>query len=199
MIDGAMIAPAAAHLTMVGEPETALAVEDDVVRPLQPLALETVEERRHRPAGEVDPLDRAAGGVVRGMTGKEQRPRPGPLEPAIVADIGSTIGADRHPIGPAAQFGHDRQASVRGDAGQRAARNLYKQHRPVGHRHRPFGKVQAGGDDLGRAEVAHSGFDRGALRKSAASKPSGAATSTIGSSRASNSMRSARVMTACMS
>ena len=82
-----MIAAAAAHLTMVGKPEAALAVEDDVVRPLQALTVEAVVERRHRPAGEVDPLDRTAGGVVRGMTGKKQRPRPGPLEPAIVADL----------------------------------------------------------------------------------------------------------------
>src|SRR3546814_4316683 len=78
-------------------------------------------------------------------------------------------------------------------------RDLDEQHRPVGHRHRPFGKAEARRDDLGRAEAAHSDFGRGALRKSAALKPSGAAISTIGSSRASYSMRSARVITACMS
>src|SRR5690606_7562246 len=112
---------------------------------------------------------------------------------------GGAIGTDRQAVGAAAQFSDDSNAAIRGNAGQRAAFNFDEQNRSVGHRDRAFGKPKAGRNGLGRAVVAHADLGRGALRKSAASKPSGAAISTIGSSRASNSIRSARVMTACMS
>src|SRR3546814_4954311 len=190
-----MVAAGAAHLSMIGEPEAAVGVEDDVIRTVEALALEAVVKRGHRAGRQVDALDRTARFGVGGMAGEEQAPHLDPFDPAIVADIGGAIGSDREPVRSAAEFGDDRQAAVGRDPRQRPARDFDEQYRSVGHRHRPFGKAQAGRDDLRCAVAAHPPLTYpwagpGALRKSAASKPSGAATSTIGSSRASNSMRS---------
>src|SRR3546814_1779678 len=68
-----MIAATGAHLAVIGEPEAAVAIEDDVVRALERFALEPVVERDHRAGGEVDALDRAAGRLVGGMAREEQR------------------------------------------------------------------------------------------------------------------------------
>src|SRR5690606_42142093 len=99
----------------------------------------------------------------------------------------------------AAELDEDCESAISRHSGQRAARDLDEQNGSVSHRHADFGNAKAARNNLGLAKAAHSDCDRGGLRKSAALKPSGAAISTIGSSRASYSMRSARVITACMS
>src|SRR3546814_21007477 len=59
-----------AHLPVIGEPEAAVGVEDDVVGTFQPFTLETVVERRYRARGQVDALDRTARFGVGGMAGE---------------------------------------------------------------------------------------------------------------------------------
>src|SRR3546814_16255384 len=84
-----MVAAGIAHLPVIGEPEAAVGVEDDIVGTFQPFTLETVVERRYRARGQVDALDRTARFGVGGMAGEEQAARLDPFEPAIVADIRS--------------------------------------------------------------------------------------------------------------
>src|SRR3546814_9433854 len=88
-------------LAVIGEPEAAVAIEDDVVRALERFALDPVVERYHRAGGEVDALDRAAGRLVGGMAREEQRAGLDPLETAVVAHIGGSVRADRKQIGSA--------------------------------------------------------------------------------------------------
>src|SRR3546814_3210508 len=107
---------------VIGEPEAAVAIEDDVVRALERFALEPVVERDHRAGGEVDALDRAAGRLVGGMAREEQRAGLDPLETAVVAHIGGAVRADRKTVRAAAKLGDERQAALGRTAGQRAAR-----------------------------------------------------------------------------
>src|SRR3546814_4109110 len=100
--DRAMVAAGIAHLPVIGEPEAAVGVEDDIVGTFQPFPLETVVERRYRARGQVDALDRTARFGVGGMAGDEQAARLDPFEPAIVADIGGAVGTDRQPVRAAA-------------------------------------------------------------------------------------------------
>ena len=193
-----MIPAAVTNLPMVAEPEAAMGIEHQVVRPFQPLALEAVIQRRHVPRRQIDALDAAASLLVRSVAGEQKPAGFVPLETAVVAHIGGAVGTDRQPVRATAQFGHHRKRAVRRNARQRSAGDFDQQHRSVGQRHRAFGKAKAGRDHFGGAVTAHS-LGRGALRKSAALKPSGAAISTMGSSRLSYSIRSARVITACMS
>src|SRR3546814_9487490 len=113
-----MIAATGAHLAVIGEPEAAVAIEDDVVRALERFALEPVVERDHRAGGEVDALDRAAGRLVGGMAREEQRAGLDPLETAVVAHIGGAVRADRKPVRAAAKLGDDRQAAIGRNAGR---------------------------------------------------------------------------------
>src|SRR3546814_12644767 len=74
-VDRAMVAAGAAHLSMIGEPEAAVGVEDDVIRTFEALALEAVVKRGHRAGRQVDALDRTARFGVGGMAGEEQADR----------------------------------------------------------------------------------------------------------------------------
>src|SRR3546814_5884283 len=108
-----MVAAGIAHLPVIGEPEAAVGVEDDIVGTFQPFTLETVVERRYRARGQVDALDRTARFGVGGMAGEEQAARLDPFEPAIVADIGGAVGTDRQPVRRSEEHTSELQSLIR--------------------------------------------------------------------------------------
>src|SRR3546814_19520561 len=98
--------------SMIGEPEAAVGVEDDVIRTFEALALEAVVKRGHRAGRQVDALDRTARFGVGGLAGEEQAAHLDPFDPAIVADIGGAIGSAPDPVRSAPAFGDASQPSV---------------------------------------------------------------------------------------
>ena len=147
VVDAAPIDLALAHLAEIGEPESALAIEDDVVGPLERTAVAGVVENLDGSGVEVDPLDASVHVVV----GLPDRSAVAvrlhlPLESAVVADVALAVGTDGRAVGAAAGLGHDLLAAVGEYPGEGAAGDLDHEHGAVRHRDRSFGKEQAIGD-----------------------------------------------------
>jgi hypothetical protein len=115
-------------LAEIGEPEIALLVEHDVVRPRQAIA--------------VHALDAAGRVILRGAGGHEQAIPLPPLETAVVADIHGPVRTDGGAVGPSAKV-RDNLGPAVPRASQRAARDLDEDHQAILHGDRTFGKLQS--------------------------------------------------------
>src|SRR3546814_4648103 len=83
------------RLAVIGEPEAAMRIEDDVVGATQRRAGGLGVERLDRTAGDIDALDRPAG-IIGGGAVRDQQPiRLDPAETTVVAAIELAVGADR--------------------------------------------------------------------------------------------------------
>jgi len=134
-------------LAEIGEPETAIGIEDDVVRPRQRLPVAAIVQPLDPAGGKIDALD-AAAAVIGGGIARDQHPGVGaaPFEAAVVADVQRAVGADRGTVGAAAGRRHHRRAAVGIDAADPSGGDLDDDHRAVAHPYRPFGKCQSVGD-----------------------------------------------------
>jgi hypothetical protein len=87
---------------VIGEPEAAVRIEDDVVGSSQRAAeIAVLVEDLDRAGGDVDPFDPAAGIVVRLTVRGEEAVRLAPREAAIVAAIQLAVRAYREAVGTA--------------------------------------------------------------------------------------------------
>src|SRR3989454_131892 len=156
--DAGAVAVALAHLAVVGEPEAAARVEDDVVRAAERPPVARGVEVLDLAGGEVDALDAAARVVVRLVPRHEEPAHLVPLEAAVVADVDQPVGADGGPVRPAAGLRDDGLLPVPRDAGQRAALDLDHQHAAVVEGDGPFGELEAARDlvHLGHGAAPHS-------------------------------------------
>ena len=91
VIDAPLIAVAMTGLAEIGEVESAAAVENDVVRPLQRVVAATIVKTAKLAGLEIDPFD-ASAGIVCGRPRRAQHARLlAPLEAAVVADIERSV------------------------------------------------------------------------------------------------------------
>src|SRR5205823_378082 len=165
--DAGAVAIALAHLAVVGEPEAASRVEDDVVRAAERPPVARPVEVLDLAGREGDALDAAARVVVRLVPRHEEPAHLVPLEAAVVADVDQPVGADGGPVRPAAGLRDDGLLPVPRDAGQRAALDLDHQHAAVVEGDGPFGELEAARDlaHLGHgAAPSLDGHDRTAVR-----------------------------------
>src|SRR5216683_301697 len=94
-----------ADLAKIGEPETAMLVEHQIVRSLQGMLAAFVEKGFDLAGRKIDALDRAADIFMRfGRARHHGTPRRDPAEAAIVADVDLAVGAHRRAIGAARNF-----------------------------------------------------------------------------------------------
>jgi hypothetical protein len=116
------------NLAVVGEPDAATRVEDEVVGSHERMAVALLVEDGRLAGDEVDPLD-AAARVVGGLERRADRETGDfkEVEAAAVAHVRRAIGADREPVGTPPQLGDHL-------------------HRAVGHRHRALGELESGRD-----------------------------------------------------
>ena len=142
-----MLAVTGETLADVGEPETARAIEDDVIRTAEPLAVERIVDTLEAARGEIDALDAARRVVGSSAQRKAYAVHVAPLESAVVADVDRTLGSERRAVRPAAEIGDHFAPSVP-DARQRTASDLDQHDGAVGQRDRAFGKLQTFGDDF---------------------------------------------------
>src|SRR5262249_19019410 len=149
VVDGADVHVAAAVLAVVGEVEAALAVQDDVVRAVDPVVGTLGVEVADLPADQIDDLD-GAGGAVGGRQpgGHRDAVVLHPLEAAVVGDVELAAGSQGRPVGPAAGLRDalDRAAG-RIDARDRAALDLDDENASVVEDGRTFGELEALGDN----------------------------------------------------
>ena len=147
VVDAASIDLALPYFPEICEPESAAAIEDDVVRSLERPSVAGIVEHLDRPGVEVHPLDAAAHVVVR----LPDRAAVAvlfhlPLESAVVADVALAIRTDGRSVGTAAGLGHDLLPTIGKHPGEGAAGDLDQEHGAVRHRDRSFGKEEAVGD-----------------------------------------------------
>src|SRR3546814_2455790 len=103
------------RLAVIGEPEAAMRIEDDVVGATQRRAGGLGVERLDRTAGDIDALDRPAG-IIGGGAVRDQQPiRLDPAETTVVAAIELAVGADRGAVEAAAGFGHGLLGAIRSE------------------------------------------------------------------------------------
>ena len=153
VIERADIHVAGAALAEIGEPQPALLVEHQIVRPLQRMLAAFVEQGLDLAGSQIDALDRAADIFRRARRPRHHGAARGdPAEAAIVADVAFAVGPERRAIGAAGNFRDDLLAPVGPDPRQPPAADFDQHHRAVRHRHRPFRKFQIGGEN---ADVGH--------------------------------------------
>jgi hypothetical protein len=98
--DAGNAAAALRGLAVIGEPEAAGIVEDEVVRSLERHVARRGIEFLESAGGEIDALDRPAAIVVGGAV-RQAHPVPvAPPEAAIVAEIEQPVGTKARPFGP---------------------------------------------------------------------------------------------------
>ncbi len=125
--EAALVAVVMAGLAEVGEPETALGIEHDVVGTAQAVAVAAVVEPVDAAGCKVDPLD-APGLVIGGLVaGDPEAAHLAPRETAVVADIERAIGSEGCAIGAAARSCNRLLASVRVDTRDPPGCNLDKE------------------------------------------------------------------------
>src|SRR5678815_1713795 len=99
-------------LAQIREPEPASAIEHDIVRTAEPLAVERFVDALEATSGKIDALD-AAGHVVRRAAHRhEKSTHLAPLEAAVVAHVDRTVRSDRCAVRAAAEVGNDFRAPV---------------------------------------------------------------------------------------
>src|SRR3546814_10190458 len=142
--DDVMAARGIIDLPMIGEPETAVAVEHDVVRTAQDDAMVARFVQHLDPARlDIDPLDPPARIIVGDSVRREIAVRLDIVEPAVVAAIKLAVGADREAVGTAAG-GRDDLLPAAGPAARDALRlDLDDDDAAVVHHHRRLGKAQS--------------------------------------------------------
>src|SRR5688500_16248773 len=120
IVQATMIPMAPEALADVREPEPAAAIEDDVVRTAEPVAIARLIESVEAAGREIDALD-APRGVVRGCAQRQEHAvRFAQVQPAVVADVDSAVRSNRRAVRAAAKGGDHFGMSVP-HARQRAA------------------------------------------------------------------------------
>ena len=149
VIERAELAALRRRTAVIGEPEAAGLVEDDVVGSDQPAAVARVVQGGEGAGRKVDPLDHAA------LVGRRRGARDvHPVQllelegAAVVADIDRAVGPDRRAVRPAADLGDDAGLAVGRDPGERLAFDLHQHHRAVGHGDGAFRELKAFGDEF---------------------------------------------------
>ena len=134
MEDAGAVLVAPAPLAMIGEPDAAIGVEHEVVRPLQRLALAGAVHCLDGAGGRVHRLDAAAAIVVRLQARHQQAVALQPLEAAVVAQPDPPVRPQRGTVGAAAGLGHHRHPAIRG----RPARGCRGRSPPAAPSHRAW-------------------------------------------------------------
>ena len=148
------LAPAA----VVGEPEPAGVVEDQIVGADQVVPVALAVDHGHLAGREIHALDAAARVVLRQVAvGNGEPAEVVRAVPAAVAHVHSAVGTDREPVRAATVLGHHRRLAVGLHAHDGAAEELDAQHAAVGHPHRPLREAQPA-RDLGDLDV-HGGSE----------------------------------------
>src|SRR5262249_57177512 len=115
VIHAAAVALAGADLAVVGEPEPAVGVEEQVVRSAQRVAVALRVDRLHTATPDVDALD-APPDVARRLVARyREAGHLMPLEAAVVAHVDPVVGADGGAVRTAARLRHHRHLPVGGD------------------------------------------------------------------------------------
>src|SRR5437016_747567 len=128
---------------VVGKPEAAARIKDEIVGRDQRRAVASVVQAFHLAGRKVDALDSAARVRRRSVTGNEQ-PR-APVEfktAAIVADVKRAVGTDGKSVRSASRSRNRLLLAAGLDTRDFAGRDLDDKYRTVLHRHRPFRKLQ---------------------------------------------------------
>src|SRR5262249_54573562 len=144
--DAGAIPVALAQLAVIGEPEAAGRVEDDVVRAAERPAVAGGVDVLDLAGVEIDPLDPTARVVVRLVARDGETGEIVPLEAAVVADVDLAVGADRRAVRSAARPRDDARPAVRRDARERPAPDLDHEHAIVGQRDRALGELETARD-----------------------------------------------------
>ena len=127
-------------------------VEHQVVRPAQPVLAASVDDGLDLAALHIDALDRAALIVVGLRPRHDHLAGWNPAEAAIVADVHLAVGAEGCTIRTAGDLRDHLLPPVGIDPRQPLAPDFDQHHRAVGHDHRPFRKLQIGGEN---ANIGH--------------------------------------------
>ena len=126
---------------MIGEPESAISVKDQVIRSAK-LYITCVGVEHFELTGvEVNTLDAAAGVPIRHVTGVCLTSCLVELHAAVVADIDLAIGSYSSPIGSASEVGDHFNRAIWVHSAQRLARNLDQHDRSICHGNRAFGET----------------------------------------------------------
>lgn len=134
---------------MVGEPESALFVEHQVIGANQLFAVALAIENANLASLEVKALNIAALMAGRGWTRDGQAHGIEPFKTAaIIGDIDGPVRTDRGAIGTAADIGDQADRPVGCNPCYRPALNLGQDHRAILHGDRAFRKLQVFGDEL---------------------------------------------------
>src|SRR5205814_6536428 len=152
VIEPAMVTLVRVPLAEIGEVEPALAVEHNVVRRRQFVAVAFAVENARLDRLRIDALDRAA--LVIGPGPGRQKARIRLINgAAVVADIERAVGPGRNAVRPAAGLADLALAAVRRDPRHLPPGNLAEDDRAVGHRYRPFRKAEIARQHL---DIGHS-------------------------------------------
>ena len=147
--DNVMAARGKVLLAMIGEPEAAMRVEHDVVRPAQGAAMiAALVQHLHRAGLDIDPLDPPAAIIRSDSVGCKHAVTAHPVEPAIVAAIELSVGPHRQAVRAAARFGDRLRGAIRLHPRDAARLDLDQDDAAILHRHGSLGKAQSAGDDI---------------------------------------------------
>jgi hypothetical protein len=143
--DNVVAALGIVHLAMVREPEAAMAVEHDVIRPAQHAAkIAGLVEHLNRAGVDIDPLDPSAGIIIgnavrRIFTFRAARP----VEAAIVGAIELAVWPEREAIGTATGLRHHVLATIGPHTCDLPQRDFRQDDTAIRHRHGSFGEGQS--------------------------------------------------------
>ncbi len=144
VIDHAVVAIVCPGLAQVGEVETAMGVEHQVVRTVQPVGAAAVVQHCDSAAARIDTLDTAADVIGRNHGRAEQVLFQPPGETAIVADVERTIRTNGGAIRPSAGAGDHLNGAVRQHPAEGLPLDFDQHDRPIADRYRAFREAQPG-------------------------------------------------------
>src|SRR5262249_38086176 len=147
VIDATLVARAPLVLAVVGEPEIAGLVEDEVVGSTQLELADLVIDALDPARPEINPLDPARDIIGRRGRRNEKAVALDMHRAAIVADIDRAIRPDCRAVRPAADVGDDFRPTVPA-ARQRPARDLHQDDGAIVHYDGAFREFQALDQDL---------------------------------------------------